>query len=192
MKRLLIAMLLTVAAVPAHAASRCYGPAEIDAERVLRLHSEMMVVTVTCKQASTGRDLVRAYTAFTRRHVNQIKEAETTMADYYASAYGGDGISRLDTLRTKLANEFGQLVADESAPAFCAQRRDMVVAMHDSPPSSLLEAGKLLYADSMSYAPTCGKSPKVAQTDSDEVLLATEPDPNPAAKPKKSKKKAKS
>ena len=43
---------------PAFAASACYSPAELQAEHLLRLHSELMVITVTCRTGSQGEDLV--------------------------------------------------------------------------------------------------------------------------------------
>lgn len=151
-------------ALPAHADTRCYSRDEVQAEQVLRLHSELMVITVTCKQSSVGRDLVRAYTGFTKHNIAQIKEAEQTLTRYYATAYGGDGVTKLDRLRTKLANEYGQEVAAMSAPAFCAERRDKVVSMYDEPPDSLSDEGMKGYKISLSTEPVCDKSLKVARS----------------------------
>ncbi|MDP9128285.1 MAG: hypothetical protein M3N08_08520, partial [Pseudomonadota bacterium] len=63
--------------------------------------------------------------------------AEQTLIRHYHKLYGGDGTERLDKLRTRLANEYGQKVADMSAPTFCAQRRDRVVQMYQSNGPSL-------------------------------------------------------
>ena len=193
-KMFLVALcLMTLAPLSAHAAGRCYSPEEIKAERLLRLHSELMVITVTCKQGSTGRDLVRAYTGFTQRHIGPIKQAEDTMAHYYAAAYGGTGLTQLDKLRTKLANEFGQLSANESAPAFCARRRDKVTAMYDSPPAALADESMRLYAASLSYEPACGgkEAIKVAAAGEQENA-GSAPLEEAKTKPKKTKKKDKS
>ncbi|MFA6279998.1 MAG: hypothetical protein WC612_04310 [Bdellovibrionales bacterium] len=149
----LIACFLPQAA--AHAANHCYAPEELKAEQLLRLHSELMVITVTCKQGSTGRDLVRPYVGFTKRHTKAIQEAEATLINYYAKAFGGDGIPKLDKLRTKLANEFGQTIADESAPAFCARARDKVLKMYDDLSPTILEDNIRLYRSSLSYVPQC-------------------------------------
>lgn len=190
MKILLTALLMVLLSGPALAAGRCYTAEETRAENVLRLHSELMVITVTCKQSSSGRDLVRAYTGFTRRNIEQIKKAEKTMSRHYAARHGGDGISQLDTLRTKLANEFGQQSADASAPRFCAQRRDRVIALYDSPPASLEAESIKAYATSWSYEPPCDKSLKTAAAkpesnkanNPEDVVKSTE------AKTKKAKK----
>jgi len=116
------------------AAPRCYSPAELDAEQLLRLHSELMVISLTCKQASSGQDLISAYTGFTRNNIAVLREAEQTMIRYYDAISGGAGIANLDRLRTRLGNEYGQEIADDSAPAFCQQKRDMVMELfHDTP-----------------------------------------------------------
>ena len=190
MKKLAAILIMASLSSPAFAGGKCYSGHEIEAENMLRLHSELMVITVTCKQSSTGRDLVRAYTGFTQRNINSIRNAEQTMIGYYEKTYGGKGVSRLDTLRTKLANEFGQESANLSAPTFCAQRRDKVIAMYDSPPPSLQAASMKAYASALSYEPVCDKSLKIASAQVDE--MAENPTKEPSEKTKKIKKRGKS
>ena len=79
-----------------------------------------MVITVTCHTGSQRRDLVSAYTGFTRKHIGVLHGAEQTLIRFYHKTYGGSGIERLDKLRTRLGNEYGQKVADMSAPLYCA------------------------------------------------------------------------
>ena len=45
-----------------------------------------------------------------------LHDAEQTLIQHYKAIYGGKGIDRLDKLRTRLANEYGQMIADVSAP----------------------------------------------------------------------------
>ncbi len=132
MKYILILALSFILTSPAYAGKACYSAKEVTAEKVLRLHSELMVITVTCKQGSTGRDLVRAYSQLTKTHIKPIKRSEQILAAFYAKNKGGSGIAHLDKLRTKLANTYGQIVAEESAAAFCARRRDIVTRLYDS------------------------------------------------------------
>jgi hypothetical protein len=138
-----------------YAGGRCYSPAEVEAEQVIRLHSELMVITVTCHYSSQGQDLVRAYTDFTRVNIRQLHDAEQTMAAYYKKAYGGNGVDRLDRLRTLLANEYGQEIASSSAPAFCAERRDKVVQLSGAAPEALRAA--FLQVTGRTYDPICGQ-----------------------------------
>ena len=160
---------MTVAAIivflfhHATAAPHCYSPEQAAAEQMLRLHSELMVITVTCRQSSRGQDLVRAYTGFTNKHLSVIKQAETTLTDYYKQTYGGDGVSRLDKLRTQLGNEFGQQIAAQSAPQFCAQRRDKVVALANSPYSAINQELLRLAATRTYEQPCASRGTRSAQ-----------------------------
>ncbi|MDP9127612.1 MAG: hypothetical protein M3N08_05055, partial [Pseudomonadota bacterium] len=63
-----IMVLMLLAAPEVRAAAACYTPAELQAEQWLRLHSELMVTTVTCHQSSLGENLVPFYTRFTQTH----------------------------------------------------------------------------------------------------------------------------
>lgn len=163
MKYWLLPILLgAVLAAPAKAQSpRCYSPQEIEAEQTLRLHSELMVITVTCHRGSRGEDLVRAYTGFTRNNIDRLRQAEAAMTAYYKKNYGGDGVERLDRLRTLLANEYGQQIADESAPSFCKSRRDKVLVMHRANNSAL--SGEILQISGRNYEPPCSSLMKTAK-----------------------------
>lgn len=147
MRMMIFAVMLLVAVSPPHAAARCYDPDEVRAEQLLRLHSELMVITVTCRQGSLGRDLPGAYAKFTRDNIAALHDAEAKLIAFYKRNYGGNGIDRLDKLRTRLANEYGQQVANLSAPIFCAQRRDKVATLCDAQPTAVAdEVGRLCVA----------------------------------------------
>lgn len=162
MKYLLLALMI-LASNTAQAADACYSDREATAEKILRLHSELMVITVTCRQGSTGRDLGRAYTKLTQQHIKPIKQAEKALMTFYAKKSGGSGQNQLDKLRTKLANQYGQVVARESATKFCQLRRDQVTKLHDSRRVSF--EGESLRANRhiKLNAPICGNRVKVAQ-----------------------------
>ncbi len=162
---LILTLALLTLANPVHAAkskdSRCYSPVEIEAEQLLRLHSELMVITVTCKMSSTGQDLVAAYTGFTRNNINALRDAEQTMTGYFKKTYGGKGVDRLDKLRTTLANEYGQEIANVSAPVFCAQRRDRVISFYGASPATV--QGEVMRASASTYEPPCPAAHKTAK-----------------------------
>jgi hypothetical protein len=162
-KTILLALCLALLATPAFAAKTCYSPVELQAEQILRLHSELMVITVTCHQGSDGRDLVPAYTGFTKNNIQMLHNAEQTMTAFYKKSYKGDPVARLDRLRTLLANEYGKKIADMSAPAFCAQSRDKVTALYGYEPSAILEEVQKSNVDAQSYVPVCGKTSPAAQ-----------------------------
>jgi hypothetical protein len=159
---LALASLLLVLAAPAtsFASARCYSLAEVEAEQLLRLHSELMVITVTCHVSSTGQDLVGAYTGFTKNNIGPLHEAEQTMIRYYKNAYGGKGVEKLDRLRTLLANEYGQEIANVSAPAFCREKRDKVIALRNADSGAL--HGAVTAISASTYDPPCSSVRDVA------------------------------
>lgn len=143
---------------PAMAAPPCYSTQEAEAEQLLRLHSELMLIALTCRQSNSGRDLIKAYTQFTSRNVAKLHEAEAVMSRYYEKTAKGQGISRLDKLRTRLANECGQEMARESAPSYCAVRRDRAESLYDSSYPDIQLAAARLYARQRPGAPLCKPS----------------------------------
>lgn len=165
MKKAALALLLALGlagSAQAAPAKGCYSAEEARAENILRLHSELMVITVTCKQASTGRDLGAAYGKFTQNHIGPIKGAEGLLIQHYQKTRSGKGISHLDTLRTKLANEIGQKMADISAPLYCAQTRDVVVQLADSPLKEVGDYAQATYAGIGQLEPLCTKTSQAA------------------------------
>jgi hypothetical protein len=135
MKKVFLALVVLLAvSPPAHAEQQCYTPLQFKAEQWLRLHSELMVITVTCKQSSLGDNLVPFYTGFTKRHLPVLHEAEQVLIKHYKALYGGSGVDKLDELRTRLGNEYGEEIAQQSAPMFCTLWRDKVIQMYGASP----------------------------------------------------------
>jgi hypothetical protein len=137
------------------AANACYTPAQMQAEHLLRLHSELMVITVTCAKGSGGEDLPAAYGDFTKKNIHVLHEAEQTMIAYYREHAKGDPLEHLDRLRTILANEFGQRSANMSAPVFCGTYRDKVVQMDAASPADVQNEVERMQISERSYANAC-------------------------------------
>jgi hypothetical protein len=141
--------------VPAFAAPACYSPAQAQAEQLLRLHSELMVITVTCRQGSGGQDLPSAYGDFTKKNIGVLHDAEQTMISYYKANAKGNALDHLDRLRTILGNEFGQKAADMSAPAFCASYRDKVLQFDQASPADVQNEVQHMEIVERSYVKPC-------------------------------------
>lgn len=148
--------MILLSSAPAQAQGSCYSPDELWAEQLLRIHSELMVITVTCKSSSKGQPLVPAYTGFTHRHQRAIARAEANMQAYYKAAGRHKGrVSSLDQLRTRLANEFGLSVAQARPRAFCRQYRDKVVDMQNLSSDRLDREVRLASVAKATYKPLC-------------------------------------
>ncbi len=148
----------------AWAESACYTPTELEAEQTLRLHSELMVITVTCRQASNGDSLVPSYTEFTKQHIGMLHNAEQVMTHFYDN-HGGHGEDRLDKLRTRLGNEFGQKIADMSSAPFCLQYRDKVLEYANASSGEVSDEVQRMQVAYRTYVQPCGSNTRIAKTD---------------------------
>ena len=157
--RIVVCLVVLLLAMPiagwAAAPRQCYRPAELEAEQLLRLHSELMVITYQCKQGSRAQDLLTYYNAFTVNNLPALKKAEQTLIEFYKGVYHDDGVAHLDMLRTKLGNEFGQEAADESAPLFCRAFRDRPIALSFDTPIQLANEIRHMAVSQKSYGALC-------------------------------------
>jgi len=153
-KRFFLLVLFMLPA-PVWAQSQCYSEDEMRAEQLLRLHSELMVITVMCHQSSKGINLIPYYTGFTKRYIQPLHDAEEVMQHHYSATYGGNGVDQLDRLRTRLANEISQQIADSSAPEFCAERRDKVLVMYRASAHDVNNEVGRLVDDAQPYESLC-------------------------------------
>ena len=118
-----LTLALTAAAImPATSFARaCMDANEQTAERGIRLHSELMVVALTCRD-ERGQSLGQAYTSFTQQNLASVKAWEASLIRFYGAAGAGNPTRQLDDLRTRLANEVSMAAARETPPTFCARR----------------------------------------------------------------------
>jgi hypothetical protein len=150
-----LSALLLAAPAFADSAKECYSPAELKAEQLLRLHSELMVISYACKRSSQGFDLISVYTAFTQSNLPELQKAEKILTNHYIIQYGGDGLAQLDTLHTRLGNEAGQVIADQSLESFCDNNRDVPVTMYFADHKHVDAEIKRMAAWTKSYDPLC-------------------------------------
>ncbi len=129
MKYSALLMLALSLCVPgtAGAATGCYDAEQQEAEQLVRLHSELMVITLSCRTAADGTSLVPAYQKFTQGNLQRIKDAEQSLMSWHRSHGGGSGEAKLDRLRTNFHNEYSIRLAEMSPSSFCTSYRDEVV-----------------------------------------------------------------
>lgn len=152
---IVLSICLVFALNPAFAARRCYSQSELQAEQLLRLHSELMVIAYTCKQGSRAQDLMTYYNGFTSNNIGILHDAEQTLIRYFKIRYHDDGIEHLDDMRTKLGNEVSQTSADDSAPLFCRQYRDKVIDFFYASPSQLRGEVAHMVRTKRAYSDVC-------------------------------------
>lgn len=125
-----IAVATVLAARPAAASRMCYNMAEFEAEQGLRIHSELMVIGLTCAKMPYGGNLYSKYQTFTAKNQNLISMYESALIEHFRKE-GGNAEAQFHTLRTGLANHISQL-AIGNVVGFCnafSPRIDAALAM---------------------------------------------------------------
>lgn len=102
----------------ASAAGNCYSNQEFEAEQGLRIHSELMVIGLTCQKVRGGEGLYNKYRKFTNKNQYLIGQYEDVIMGHFRS-YGQDAEASLHDLRTGLANEISQKAIRMNMVAFC-------------------------------------------------------------------------
>lgn len=117
------AVMATLAVLPAQAKAPCYAPAEFEAEQAIRLHTEMMVVGLTCQYMDVAGQpsLFAQYKLFTLHNRKQVEGWEKALVAYYKRTVKGNANRAFDTFRTRLANETSQRAIALTTPVFCAE-----------------------------------------------------------------------
>ena len=111
------AMVAMLAVKSASAAPACYNMAEFEAEQGLRIHSELMVIGLTCAKMPNGANLYSKYQTFTAKNKNLITMYENALIAYF-DKQGGNAEAQFHTMRTGLANRISQL-AIGNVVGFC-------------------------------------------------------------------------
>lgn len=146
---------LSLLAVPASAAS-CYNASEFEAEQGLRIHSELMVIGLTCMKMPQGQAMYSKYQQFTRKNERLIAEYEEGLISYYRRQGVPNPERELHTLRTSLANGISKHAIVMSTSNFCAnfgQRIDKALAMDQQ---KLRQWARHVWPQSPTTRPVCG------------------------------------
>jgi hypothetical protein len=100
----------------------CYTKAEFEAEQAIRLHTELMVVGLTCQGYASTKDvnLFGRYKEFTLKHRKRITEWEDQLVAFQKRTAKGNANRGFDTFRTRVANEMARRIAAVTEPVFCA------------------------------------------------------------------------
>ncbi len=116
--RYLIFLAALVFSTTTHA--KCYNASEFEAEQGLRIHSELMVISLNChKSTHRNGNLNIQYKDFTRRHQGLISQYEQTLKNYFSRSGSRNAESDINDLRTRLANRISNDAARMNPTAFC-------------------------------------------------------------------------
>ncbi|SMH40282.1 hypothetical protein SAMN02982994_1598 [Azospirillum lipoferum] len=108
----------------------CYSRSEHAAEQLMRMHTEMMVVGLTCKSVVPEKNPFGTYQDFSVKNRALLSNSEATLINHYKKT-GGNGTAKFDTFRTELANEISRRAATIGIPQYCQTFVDRSKAAQD-------------------------------------------------------------
>ncbi|MDQ2104031.1 hypothetical protein [Azospirillum isscasi] len=109
----------------------CYNRAEHAAEQTIRMHTEMMVVGLTCQQVNPEKKPFNLYQDFTVKNRSLISNSEASMIDHFRKKGGGNATRQFDMFRTEMANEISRRAATIGTGLYCANFVDRSKAAMD-------------------------------------------------------------
>src|ERR1700722_10658705 len=71
--------------VAANSAQACYSAREVEAEQGIRIHSELMVIGLTCIKMPEGQDLYNKYQRFTQKNADLIAGYQSYLINHYSA-----------------------------------------------------------------------------------------------------------
>ena len=105
---------------PAYAMKeKCYKIPQFEAEQGLRIHSELLVISLTCQKTPGYADLYSKYQRFTDKNKLLLSDYENRLINFFKSSGSINPSKQLHTLRTNLANEISQHAINMSVTSFC-------------------------------------------------------------------------
>lgn len=146
------ALALAMTATQAQAA--CYTAAEFEAEQGLRIHSELMVIGLTCLKMPGGSGLYAKYQHFTEVHQGLIGRYEGELINYFRKQGSAQPEKDFHSLRTGLANRISKLAIGNMV-GFCkafSPRLDAALKMDDA---KIRRWATQVWADAPTSRPVC-------------------------------------
>lgn len=104
------------------ALAACYSRAEFDAEQAIRLHTELMVIGLSCHRYFPQQRVFDRYQEFTTRHRALLMEWEKELVAHFRKNERGNPTRLFDAFRTEVANEISQRAALLSVPVYCTNQ----------------------------------------------------------------------
>lgn len=139
-------------------AEACYSAREFEAEQGIRIHSELMVIGLTCIKTPEGQELYRKYQDFTAKNSHLIASYETALINYYSQQGTAQPEQKLHTLRTNLANEISRRAIAMSTLSFCqkfSSHLDRALAMNQE---KLRQWAQHVWPNQPPSEPACDKT----------------------------------
>ena len=158
MKRLFavlaLAALLTTTATAE--AAQCYNDRQFEAEQGLRIHSELMVISLTCMKMPQGASMYQKYQAFTSKNKILLSSYEDDMIEFFRAQGVSAPEKEFHTLRTALANQISQHAIKMSTSNFCQHFGNRIDSALSMDQQKLRRWAQQPWPNSPTSKPVCG------------------------------------
>lgn len=106
-----------------HPSDACLSDQELRSELLVRLRNDLMVSSLTCRQAFGGQQAFLDYVNFTTVHQQPIRTSQEVLGSFLGRYIGGSRARLFDTYITEMANVESQTVIAMGPARYCAARR---------------------------------------------------------------------
>lgn len=155
MTRVLILLLLALITGFSATADACYHEAEAEAEQGLRIHSELMVIGLTCMKMPGGDNLYSKYRKFTQNNAAVISKYENEIIDYYSNEGYSDPEEALHSLRTTMANNISEYAVEISVLTFCEVFSERLNVVEDLSSDEFIDWARFSIEGNPTSEPKC-------------------------------------
>ena len=117
-----ILVLLALLLVSSSAFADCYTPLEAEAEQGIRIHSELMVISLNCQHLTPAgqENLYSQFRKFTAKNAALFGAYEDLLIKHFRKEGVADPELAMHSLRTEYANKISKDAAVMRPDAFCA------------------------------------------------------------------------
>ena len=185
------------AKAPAKAAAAapkaCYNRSEHAAEQLIRMHTEMMIAGLTCKDVVPEKAPFAKYQEFTVKHRPTISKAEGELMSHFRRTGKGNATNKFDLYRTEVANEVSRRASIIGTDNYCktfVPRVEQAIALSPDEVRTLTADEKGAGLMHLSQQPLCDVK-VVSGPDAGPVLASAEPPRAKSSKPAKPAKTTK-
>lgn len=135
----------------------CYTDVEAEAEQGLRIHSELLVIALTCSKMDMAFGAYNKYERFTVNNSSQIAEYEAALIEYFKEQGSENPEKDLHNLRSFLANDISTHSVKMGTQTFCEMFLSRLNDVIHMSPNQFRRWSKHAVGNNPSTEPKCTK-----------------------------------
>jgi len=133
----------------------CYTNVEAEAEQGLRIHSEFLVIGLTCMKMPDGEATYNKYEEFTSKNAAVISEYEDVLVEYFRNSGSDNPEADVHNLRSFIANDISNYAVTMGMQSFCDMFSSRLNKVQNISPYQFKRWAKQAVAENPSTEPKC-------------------------------------